>query len=309
MSSDGESQGADLMSFADQLRVRLDQLARRSDELLAASTIEYRGDFNRGGGVVFIAPDWAWSEPNEAVRRLQMAVVPELDEWARRIGMLFEDAPQDLVAQLTEVQQQIREWLSRDGTAWSGWDVPRTLDVARQMMADRFSKVRALLEFVAPEGQPMSVIAVPDTSALMDHPSLQEFGGLFGEASVELVLVPNVLAELDTLKDQGRTPEARQRARAAGAQMKAVRAGGSLVAGVQLTSQVAVRSRPVEPNFAKLPGTLDPGVPDDRILAAAFELQRSKPASVVVLITPDINLQTKAEMVGIPFVEPPAPHE
>ena len=50
---------------------------------------------------------------------------------------------------------------------------------------------------------------------------------------------------------------------------------------------------------------LDPGVPDGRIMAAALRLQSDHPAGVVILVTTDINLQNKADAVGLPYVEPP----
>jgi predicted ribonuclease YlaK len=46
-------------------------------------------------------------------------------------------------------------------------------------------------------------------------------------------------------------------------------------------------------------------VPDDRLLGAALELQRDRPRGIVVLLTGDVNLQTKAELVDLPFVELP----
>ncbi len=51
--------------FATRLRTELDVLAKTGDELLDASTIEDRRDFNRGGSVLIIAPDWAWGPPSD----------------------------------------------------------------------------------------------------------------------------------------------------------------------------------------------------------------------------------------------------
>jgi predicted ribonuclease YlaK len=51
---------------------------------------------------------------------------------------------------------------------------------------------------------------------------------------------------------------------------------------------------------------LDPDVPDDRIIAAALRLQSNHPAGLVILlVTTDINLQNKADAVGLPYAEPP----
>lgn len=118
--------------------------------------------------------------------------------------------------------------------------------------------------------------------------------------------MPGLQAELDALKNQGKNQEIRQKARSAGQAIKDLRSRGSLVEGVDLRPGLRVMSRPLEPTFARLPAGLDPTIPDDRILGSVLELQREHPASAVVLVTGDINLQTNAELGGLPFVEPPS---
>lgn len=92
---------------------------------------------------------------------------------------------------------------------------------------------------------------------------------------------------------------------AVGRAIRDLRQGGSLLISSEIQPGVRVFSRPQEPEFEAMPGRLDPTVPDDRILAAAFELQRGHPADAVVLVTGDVNLQTKAELARLPFAEPP----
>jgi predicted ribonuclease YlaK len=52
---------------------------------------------------------------------------------------------------------------------------------------------------------------------------------------------------------------------------------------------------------------LDAANRDDRFLASAIEIMRQHPRSAVTIVTRDINLQSKAELASIPFVEPPDP--
>src|SRR5438034_1104567 len=139
--------------FSVQLRKELDALEGLSAELLRASGIEYRGDFNRGGNVVLIAPDWAWTDPTDELRRLQMKLVPRFDEWRERYNLLFRTAPRELQKQVKETIHQVRVWLARDGSGWSGWDVPENTTKAVQIQAQRFAKLRQLLDVVAPESE------------------------------------------------------------------------------------------------------------------------------------------------------------
>lgn len=288
------------------VRAELEALAAGGDAVLEVSQIEYQGDFNRGGNVIFVAPDWAWAPPTNDLRRLQMKLMPRFDTWFSRFQLLFSDAPAELQAQIAELHGEIREWLARDGTTGSGWDVPHNMEAARGLLRERFARLAAFLDVLAPDGAPQETFAVPDTSAMIDAPDLKSYLGAVGVAELEIVLVPGLLAELDSLKDQGRNQEIRQKARSAGQAIKALRSRGSLVEGVELKPGLRVISRPLEPTFARLPAGLDPAIPDDRILGSALELQREHPAAAVVLVTGDVNLQTKAELGGLPFVEPPS---
>jgi len=292
--------------FLARVRAELEALATSGDAVLEASGIEYLGNVNRGGSVIFVAPDWAWTPPTDDLRRLQMKVVPRLDTWFSRFQLLFSDTPAELRAQIGELHGEIREWLARDGTTGSGWDVPRDIGAARQLLRERFARLAAFLDILAPDGAPQETFAVPDTSAIIDAPDFEAYLGVLGVAELEIVLVPGLLAELDALKDQGKNQEVRQKARSAGQVIKDLRSRGSLVEGIDLKPGLRVISRPLEPSFARLPAGLDPAIPDDRILGSALELQREHPASAVVLVTGDINLQTKAELGGLPYVEPPS---
>jgi predicted ribonuclease YlaK len=117
-------------------------------------------------------------------------------------------------------------------------------------------------------------------------------------------LVPTVSAELNRLKVEGRTPELRDKVQAVIRRIKGLRDRGSLAAGVAVTHTVRFVSQANEPDFSRMPSWLDRTNNDDRILASAIALHGSHAASTVVLITSDLNLQTKADAAGLPYVEP-----
>lgn len=60
-----------------------------------------------------------------------------------------------------------------------------------------------------------------------------------------------------------------------------------------------------EPDRELAPSWLDPDSRDDRLLAACLELQGDRPEAALILVTGDLNLQNKADAVGLPYVEPP----
>ena len=288
------------IAFCDRLRADLADLEVLAENLLRASRIEYVGARNRSGYVVIVAPDWEFTEPTDEIRRIQMKLVPRFDRWFELFSLLFADAPQELRSKIDETRGQIREWFTRDGSIW---DLPSDLDKARELQHARYSTLAGFLDLLPTDSRPPLV--VPDTSALVDAPILEIYPQLIGIARLDIALVPAVLSELDGLKDQGKHQLIRDKARAAGTAIKAVRQKGRLLDGVPVTDAVTVFSRPVEPDFTRLPHHLDPTVPDDRLLGAALELQRDRPRGIVVLLTGDVNLQTKADLVDLPFVELP----
>ncbi len=60
-----------------------------------------------------------------------------------------------------------------------------------------------------------------------------------------------------------------------------------------------------EPDFEHTLHWLDNGNSDDRIIASALEIQVRNPSDTVILVSSDINLQNKAEMANLPYLEPP----
>src|SRR5450756_2837238 len=125
----------------------------------------------------------------------------------------------------------------------------------------------------------------------MNNPDLAGYAKGVGSSSFTLRLLPQVLTELDQLKDSGLTPEIRDMARAVTKRIKGLRDRGQLTAGVHLTKTILAIAETREPNFEFLPKWLDPSVPDDRILGGALELQALHPASTVILVASDMNIQ------------------
>jgi len=116
--------------------------------------------------------------------------------------------------------------------------------------------------------------------------------------------VPTVLGEIDNLKDQGRTPEVREKAATLATRIKGLRDRGKLTQGVPVVGSIMAIADPRDPSFDHLAAWLDPSTPDDRILASALVLQAANPSAMVVLVATDINIQNKAEACGLPYCEP-----
>jgi hypothetical protein len=238
------------LPFVDQLRVDLDAIEQRSLELLDASSIDYRGGFNRSGGVVFIAPDYDFGKATPEVRQLQMRLLPMVDLWLERLHLLFRGAAPDLRLDVDQAGQRVRGWISRNDHNWS---LPSTIDKARVVVGSDFEKLRSLLDVFGSDPDAPTV-AIPDTNVLLEVPEVSMYPELLGVDRVDVFLVAPVLAELDMLKNQGRTPQVREKAREASTWIKSIRnRGGSLAAGVEYLDGIRIFGRPRSPVSRECP--------------------------------------------------------
>lgn len=103
---------------------------------------------------------------------------------------MFVDAPAALQHEIDELHGQVRAWLARDGGGDRGWDVPATIDEAKSMLRERFSRLVAFIDIVAPPGVEDAVLAVPDTSVLIDRADVSHYPDALGVSTVALYLVP-----------------------------------------------------------------------------------------------------------------------
>jgi rRNA-processing protein FCF1 len=288
-------------------RVRRD-LATLGDELQAtidSSTIKYINPNSGGGGVFFVgASDYGWGPSDDALTAARMALLSKYSDWYDRFLLLFPNPTPEVRSKIKKADDFVRQWVGREGAFDHA--VPRTVEEAKKVAAARWAAFDDLLDVAGMAGD-KTLRLLPDTSALLRNPAVEEYGSAVGSSSYMVHIVTTVLGELDDLKDRGRTPDVREKAYKVVRRLKGLRDRGSLADGVTVAGQVRLRLEHREVDARSVLSWLDPAVPDDRILGAALRLQSDHPAGVVVLITGDLNLQNKADAVGLPYADPPAP--
>lgn len=292
-------------SLRDRLTRDLADIESQVQALLEISEIRYVNPNTRDSGVWFVgAADYGWSPSDDAQQLARMRLTRDYDAWFGRFKTLFGGITPELKKSIDEADRWARGWITRSG----GYDhsIPRTIPEAKEVALERMAPLRQGLALLGSQGEG-GVRVVPDTSALMDAPDLTTYWRAVGVRTFTVHLLPQVLVELDALKDGGRNAEQQKRARNALRAIKDLKQHGELTKGVKLTRGVTVVADPREPDFSRLPDWLNEQVPDDRVLAGALEVQAAHPSSAVILVVSDLNLQNKAEVVGLPAVEPPAP--
>lgn len=289
-------------SYLDRLRAELDYIESALRTIIRESKIRYVNP-NRPGdnGIVVGAADWGWgpSDPPHLAARMQL--LERYRNWFGRLNLLFPHPTPEVENTLTGTSEFVHAWLLRPDT----WDhtIPATPDEAERVAEQQLTQFRNLLDVAAFTGTNEPRL-VPDTNALLRNPDLASYEAVTNTPRFTIHLVPAVLNELDDLKDRGRTEDVREKARSVVRRIKGLRDRGNLREGVKLAGSISVQLEHREPDTGLLEW-LDPSVPDDRLLASALQLQSGHPSGVVVVVTSDINLQTKAEAAGLPYAETP----
>ncbi|MGD9998361.1 MAG: PIN domain-containing protein [Acidimicrobiia bacterium] len=286
--------------FGERLLDELAEMRTAFRQLLDGSSI-CNVDPNRHGvgGMVFIGfATWDWT-PDDGLIGERTRLLERLDHWASLLLLLHRSAVPTTRERIEGHLGLLRDWLKRDGGDHS---IPPTIEEASARAEVAFDELVRLVE-IGIHGMPATLV-VPDTNALIRHPDVASFAAHLGTDDYLVVMPTTVVAELDELKDRGRTEDVRTKAAAVVRRLKGLRDRGDIRVGVPVQGRTRLRMEHREVQVRGVLDWLDPDVPDDRILAAALDLQARSPAATVVLFTADMNLQNKAAAVGLPFADP-----
>jgi len=282
------------------LQAELAGIKEDLDAILGKSTIEAVN----APPMFVTASEWRWGPSDAAASAARMSLLGKFRSWFDRFMLLFPHPTPDISRNAEQVNEFVKLWLAR-GVAFD-YSIPRTVEEAKQAAAAKFAVLDELLGIASHAGD-KTLRVVPDTSALLRNPGVETYGSAVGATSYLVHIVTAVLGELDDLKDRGRTADVREDAEKVVRRLKGLRDRGSLAEGVTVAGNVRLRLEHREIDARSVLSWLDPAVPDDRIVAAALRLQSDNPAGNVVLITRDLNLQNKADAVGLAYAEPPPP--
>ena len=292
-----------IASYLERLRAELTGIGTDMDAVIDASTIRNVNPNDARSDVFFVgAADWGWAPSDPDLAAAQMRLLRRYHAWFERFRLLFPHPTPAIALTVEEVDEFMRRWIERPDVF--DHSIPRSLDDAKTVAATELGRFDVLLDIAAKSGTEVLRL-VPDTNALIRNPDLASYALSAPAPSFVVHLVPTVLSELDDLKDRGRTQELRVQAQSVVRRLKGLRDKGNLAAGVALTKAITVQAEAREVDVRGVLDWLDPTVPDDRVLASALRLQSDHVAGIVVLVTSDLNLQNKADAVGLPYMETP----
>lgn len=259
-----------------------------------------RGPFGRRRTPGFVAVGYsAWKPLSQEGTRAQSAALNRYQEFAALAIVLLSGQPQKVQAAFKESDRVVMGAIQQVGLP-AGSTTQEILRDVHRALDRELSLIAALYD-----GSSTETIVVPDTNALLYNPHIEDW--TFDDLPrFTIVLLPTVLAELDSLKVSHRNEQLRDKSEGLITRIKGYRTRGRLNDGVPLRKGVStLQSWATEPSMdATLPWLVRDNA-DDRLLANFLEIMRHFPHSIVVLVTRDINLQNKAEFARVPFCDPP----
>jgi PhoH-like ATPase len=138
----------------------------------------------------------------------------------------------------------------------------------------------------------MTKTFILDTNVLLHNPD-----ALFAFEENRVIVPFVVVEEIDSQKM--RQDEIGRNARLVSRNLDGLRAHGRLAEGVRLPSGGVIRIELNHQNLDTFPAVLDRGKHDNRILAVACHFHGENPGKTL-LVTKDLNLRVKADVLGIP---------
>ncbi len=266
---------------------------------ISTCKIQYRGSLS-SHRVAIIAPEYCWERNDPEDQLIEMRLLKSFKLWWELYALLFVDAGGSLTREIEGLRSSWETWIQR--THW--FDIPTNTEEARENLRVTIDTTQRLLSALRKTGK-SSLVLIVDTNSLLICPDIQAYRQCAQEKSFAVVVPSTVLGELDELKVFGKNPMIQNRAKKVISRLKGYRNQGDLVEGVTLDKTITLRTLSAEPDFNKTLQILDRTNKDDRIVAMTLQVQCENPSHVVVVVTSDINLQTKCASVKIPFVEPP----
>jgi len=285
-----------MSTTAQKLRLSLEGIIERLVSLIHEVPVIYRDDSD--SGIVFIAPNFYWQERTAEQTSIQTAIKKDYISFSETVRLIFVSSPNDVISKIDTIDKALLQWIEFS-LNWSVKDDADSNERALREQASEFFKILDILD----EHKEKNIILIPDTNALLISPDPVSYRKLASASSFTFLLMPTVLSEIDQLKISHRNEDVRNKARKIIAMIKGWRKQGSLPSGVTVDKSIKIRALSIEPNMTKTLSWLDKENPDDRIVASVLEIQSQYPASRVVLVTDDINLQNKAETAMIEYLD------
>lgn len=284
------------------MREQVNSFADEISDLLATLILKHSriSQWNYPGSIVLTSTNFKWEPLSQEGIQLQSKAFEEYRHFCSLMRVMLAEQPDHTKRKFDKSEKIVTEIINQQKT--SSPNITEAYQHVRSELAKQVAFIDGLYD-----SSSGTYIIVPDTNALLYNPDLDKWTfDAFDRFTI--VLTPTVLSELDHHKINHRNEDVRKKANSLIGRIKDYRRRGRLADGVPIkTGKITLMAVAKEPNFSNTLPWLDSSSTDDRYLASYLEIMRAFPSSITILVTRDINLQNKAELARVPFMEPPDP--
>jgi len=284
------------ISISKKLRQQLEETT--NDLCVLIGEIPIKHYYNYNPNVIVIYPDFYWDERTPIQDKTQLKIKRRYDSFSELLSLLLQNAPRNLSERLQTADESFRVWLELS----KNWSLSSEPDENEKHLRCASLELEQLIDVLESDAN-QEVFLIPDTNSLLVSSDPSLYCSIAETKSFTFLLLPTVLAELDSLKILHRNPDVREKAEKAIKRIKGWRNQGALTQGVKVNRNMRILAESREPDMKNTLSWLDSDISDDRILASTLSVITNNPTAKVVLVTNDINLQNKADAAMIDVSE------
>jgi len=286
-----------MKSQIDYLSEALDQIKQGMFELIDNSRIlRFKND--PSSDVVFVSPEFYWDGPTAKEQQIQIELRRKYLKWVEIFQMIIENAPDNVKSKMSEIDSFILNWIDKG----IEWGLPGTLEEAKARFEEAINPLYDTLKLYC-NTENGSIILIPDTSALMLKSDPLAYKDYINQEKFTLALLSTVIRELHELKMKSWDPECTKKVKSVLKRLNRFQNRGNLHEGITIHRTIRLKIFTTEPDLTKAASWLDKNDNDDKIIAGAIEIQRTNPSDYVLIATTNKNIQNKAEMAYLPYIE------
>jgi len=288
-----------MSTYLDRLNIKLVELKSLKDKFISSTDFFYHNPNHNNSGFYIIGAEVNhWGTKHNGHEASQMELKLKFNEFIEYFSLVEHLLAEKKVNEIKKTTIRIRSWIEKKGGA-PGSDIKTSI----KRFDDELVKYESVINLLNTIERNSDIILVPDTNALICHPELNDYALKF-PCKINILIPSTVISELDRLKIFHNNKEVREKVKSIITRLKGYKRQGDIINdGVILSKSILLKLLPIEPKFNDSLPWLDPTNMDDRIIVTILDIELHNLTSEVILITGDLNLQNKATLAGIKYMD------
>ena len=287
-----------MSTFENTISTRIEKLNELKDKFIDTVNIFYANPNDNNDGVIHLSPTTKrWGKSTENHKFYQAELKKEFKEFVEYFNLIKSSFPDSTKKKIELTENTINRWIEKVKNAPSS-----TNKSSKERFSKELNKYLEWLLILRSPNEIEEIIYVPDTNCLIRNPDIATYNWDNFKKLV-LLIPPTVISELDSLKVNHRNENVRKKAESIIRRFKGFRKQGNIIEGVKINKNIFLKFEPREPKFDNSLSWLDSTNNDDRIINSVLNFQVMNIYSDVILLSTDLNIQNKAELAGIEYID------